>query len=142
MVRRKDDEQERGGRGGEHRGNAYPVRERLAVIREVLRGHLSVNQIARAFGISRTTIDSWLSAYDRDGIEGLTPCSSGASASAAGSMTSTHHLDPHPECRYDATGDTRTVVVAVLLGKQAPFSAPSPYDGALSEGFWAGYAWT
>jgi transposase-like protein len=62
-------------RGG--RGRSYPVELRIRVVQEVLERGTSRAQVTRLFGICSTTIQTWIDAYRRDGVDGLVPRMSG-----------------------------------------------------------------
>jgi len=55
------------------RGRAYPLALRLKVVEQALRGDTTLAQLSRVFGPSVTTIENWLHAYDRGGLDALTP---------------------------------------------------------------------
>lgn len=46
---------------------------RLQVTRQILDEHLPASRVARAFGLSLTTVNEWLRRYKADGEAGLVP---------------------------------------------------------------------
>src|ERR1700741_1082570 len=62
-----------GGHARKGPGNAYPVEFRMRVIREVLEGTASVYALSKVFGVSCQTIERWVEAYKKRGIDGLVP---------------------------------------------------------------------
>ncbi len=85
-----DERQQRGGCG-----NAYTLPFRLRVVGEVLDHGMGILQAALVFGLSPTTVSSWLRAYDLGGTEGLKPQRRGP-----------------PERRQDAQDPRRQAVTA------------------------------
>lgn len=54
-------------------GRAYPLAFRLAVVQQAVDKGVSLEQLSRVFGPSRTAILNWIEAYKKGGVEGLTP---------------------------------------------------------------------
>ena len=59
------------GSGGSRR--AHPPDLRIRVVREVVDGQAPARQVARAFGLSETTVSEWVRRYRYGGVEALMP---------------------------------------------------------------------
>lgn len=57
--------------------SCYPPEFRLRVLQEVIRQQTPVEEVSRIYGIGRTTIHNWLSAFDEGGEAALKPQTSG-----------------------------------------------------------------
>ncbi len=58
-------------------GRSYPVELRLRVIQEVIERGASRLSVSRLFGISITTINTWVDLYEHGGLDALIPRQSG-----------------------------------------------------------------
>src|SRR5438067_5993339 len=54
-------------------GRPYPLAFRMRVVDEVLSGIVSIDEAARVFGPSPTTVSNWLALYEQGGEEALRP---------------------------------------------------------------------
>jgi transposase InsO family protein len=111
-------------------GRSYPVELKIRVVREVLERGASRRSVARVFGICINTIQFWLAAYKRDGMDGLLPKQRGPAKVAS---SSSHEVkkeavtavrEAHPEygtrrirdvlARFEALGVSETQVRSIL----------------------------
>ena len=81
----------------------HPLEFRVRVVREIRERKVSVDEVARIFGVNRGTLYDWVKRYEEKGLEGLTPQTGGPrakprSGAAAAKREAVRKLrEEHPE---------------------------------------------